>query len=124
MDNRKLILSGYLLTSALLWFLSRSLIQLLYLTFYQIRRLPGIAATREVLPVILAGGLFLYLFRNAQTNTVLDEVISELKKVTWPSRDDVVKSTTVVIVCILIASFILAGFDLMWGKMITFLLNG
>jgi preprotein translocase subunit SecE len=52
-----------------------------------------------------------------------DEVVSELRKVTWPSRDDVVKSTTVVLVCVLIASFILAGFDLIWGKVIGFLLH-
>jgi preprotein translocase subunit SecE len=124
MDNRKLILSSYLVTSAVLWFISRSFIQWLYLNFYQIRRLPGIALARETLPVLAAGALFVFFLRNAQVNTVLDEVVVELKKVTWPNRDEVVKSTTVVIICILIASFLLAGFDLMWGKVITFLLNG
>lgn len=124
MDNRKIILSFYLLCSMVMWFLSRSVIQWLYLTFYQIRRFPGINAVKEVLPFVLGATLFVVLFRHPQANTVLEEVVSELKKVTWPSRDEVVRSTTVVIICILIASFILAGFDLVWGKVITALLNG
>ena len=48
----------------------------------------------------------------------------ELKKVTWPTREDVIKSTWVVMICIGIASLILVGFDLLWGKIFSFLLQG
>ncbi len=123
MDNRKVILGSYLGASILAWFLTRSSFAYLYLNFYQIRRLPGINAIREGLPLLIGATVFLVLLKHAHVNVVMEEVVSELKKVTWPSRDDVVKSTTVVIICILIASFILAGFDLMWGKLITFLLH-
>lgn len=123
MDNRKLILGSYLGASIVTWFLARSTFAYLYLTFYQIRRLAGVNALREGLPVLLGAIVFIVLVKHPRVNVVMDEVVSELKKVTWPSKDDVVKSTTVVIICILIASFILAGFDLMWGKMITFLLK-
>ncbi|NBT59558.1 preprotein translocase subunit SecE [bacterium] len=51
------------------------------------------------------------------------DVISELKKVTWPNVDDVKKSTIVVMVCILLASGILAFFDLLFGKFVGFLLS-
>lgn len=123
MDNRKLIVAFYIASSALLWFMARSSLHFLYLTFYQVRRLPGIAVIREVVPIVLAGILFGVLFRHPTVNSYLEDVVSELKKVTWPSREDTIKSTTVVIICILIASFILAGFDLIWGKVITFLLH-
>jgi preprotein translocase subunit SecE len=123
MENRKIIIGAYLSASAIVWFMSRSLLQYLYLTFYQIRRLPGISEVREFLPVVLAFVTFLLFFRNARTNTVLEEVISELKKVTWPSRPDVVKSTTVVLICVCIASFVLAGFDFAWGKIIGLLIH-
>lgn len=123
MDNRKLIVAFYIASSALLWFMARSSLHFLYLTFYQVRRLPGIAVIREVVPILLGGVLFGVLLRHPVVNAYLEDVVSELKKVTWPSRDDVVKSTTVVLVCIVIASFILAGFDLIWGKVITFLLH-
>lgn len=123
MDARKIILICHLAVSTLVWFLSRAGINYLYLAFYQVRRLAGIAALREVVPVVLGAITFGILFKNAQVNLVLDEVVSELRKVTWPAREDVVRSTTVVIVCILIASFIFAGFDVMWGRIITFFLK-
>ena len=124
MDTRKIILSSYLASAMVVWFLLRSAVAYLHLTFYQVRRLPGIDVIREGVPVLVAAIVFLVLYKNAKANTVLDEVVSELRKVTWPKKDDVVKSTTVVLICIAIASFILAGFDLMWGKVITYLLRG
>lgn len=123
MDNRKVIVASYLAASMTLWFLTRSAIQWFYLTFYQVRRLPGIGFAREALPVIVGAATLIILLRHARVNTLLDEVVSELKKVTWPGREEVIKSTTVVLVCVLFASFILAGFDLVWGKLIGFLLH-
>jgi preprotein translocase subunit SecE len=123
MDNRKIILSFYFTVSAVLWFLSRAAIQYFYLTFYQIRRLPGISFLKEAAPFVLGIACFLILLNHARANLVLEEVVSELKKVTWPDRQEVVRATTVVIICIMVASFILAGFDLMWGKVISYLLN-
>jgi preprotein translocase SecE subunit len=123
MDARKIILFCHLAAGILVWFLTRAAVNYLYLTFYQVRRFAGITAIREVVPVLLGALVFFLLFRNAKVNLVLDEVVAELRKVTWPARDDVVRSTTVVIICILIASFIFAGFDVLWGKIITFLLH-
>lgn len=123
MDNRKVIVASYIICSMALWFLTRSAIQWFYLTFYQVRRLPGITFVREALPVVLGGAALVILLRHPKANAVLDEVVAELKKVTWPGREEVIKSTTVVLICVLFASFLLAGFDLAWGKVIGFLLH-
>jgi len=123
MDSRKIIVGCYLGASALVWFLVRSFAQWLNFTFYQVRKLPGSEVIREILPV--AGGLitFLILLRHPKVNATMDDVISELKKVTWPAADDVKKSTIVVMVCILLASGLLALFDLFFGKVVGFLLS-
>ncbi len=118
MDNRKIIVTSYLTVSAILWYLSRSVLQWLYLTYYQVRRVPGITTVREVLPLVIGGLVFLILYRHATVNAYAEEVVSELKKVTWPGRPDVVRSTTVVLVCIVIASALLATFDLIFGKLV------
>jgi len=123
MENRKVIVASYVICGMVVWFLTRSSLDYLYLKFYHIRRLAGIDVAREALPVILALVTFMVLLRNAKVNPYLDDVASEIRKVTWPSRDDVVKSTTVVIICIVIASFILAGFDLVWGQVVSLLLH-
>jgi preprotein translocase subunit SecE len=124
MDNRKIIITSYLTSAMVVWFLARQMIQYFYLTFYQIRRLPGIAFTREVVPVLLGLIVFAVLFRHPKVNLFLEEVVSELRKVTWPSREEVVRSTTVVIICIAICSVVLGVFDLAWGKVVSYLLNG
>jgi len=123
MDNRKLIVTSYIVTSMVLWFLTRATIQWFYLTFYQVRRLSGIAAVREVLPVLVGLTTFAILLKHPKISPFLDEVVGELKKVTWPGREEVIKSTTVVLICVVFASFMLAGFDLAWGKIIGFLLH-
>ena len=123
MDNRKIILSFYVLAGMLGWFLVRSSLQYFYLMFYQFRRFPAINTLREVIPALIGATLFIVLSRNDKVNTTMEEAVIELRKVAWPTRDDVVKSTTVVLICILIASGILATFDLMWGKLIGLLLK-
>ena len=123
MDSRKIIIGCYLAATALVWFLVRSFVQWLNFAFYQVRKLPGIDLLREVLPVL--GGLitFVVLLKHPKVNEVMDEVIAELKKVTWPNPTDVKKATVVVMVCILVASGILALFDLLFGKVVGFLLS-
>jgi len=105
------------------WFLSRSFVVWLSTTVYEIRRLPGLKIGLELVPAIAALVVFMVLLRHPKVNTVMEEVILELKKVTWPSKNDVMKSTWVVLVCIVIISLILAGFDVMWGKVIGYLLS-
>lgn len=123
MDNRKIILTSYLAMGILTWFLTRSAIDYFYRAFYQVRSLPGIGAIMEGVPVLVALVVFVIMYRHPRINEFMTEVVSELKKVVWPAREDVVKSTTVVIICILIAGFLLAGFDVLWGKVISFLLH-
>ncbi len=118
MDNRKIILAFYVTVSAVLGFLIRSSIQYFYLTFYQFRRLPGIAITREAVPIAVAFLTFYILVRHQKMNTLMEDVVSELKKVTWPGREEVVRSTIVVMICIMICSLILGAFDVIWGKSI------
>ncbi len=124
MDNRKIILSAYALASFLGWFLTRSAIKSLRVEWYAFRRLSGIDLIQEGAPLLVGILAFGILYFHPRATGLLDEVVIELKKVTWPSRDDVVKSTTVVMICILVASLILASFDLVWGKLIGLLLKG
>jgi len=123
MDSRKIIIACYLSASAIVWFLIRTFVQWLNAAFYQVRKLPGIEIVRESLPVVGALITFFVLIRHPKVNEVMDEVVVELKKVTWPSSTEVKRSTIVVMVCILLASSVLAFFDLVFGKVVGFLLS-
>ena len=123
MDNRKLIVTSYIAVSILTWFLSRSFVAWLKEAFNAVRRFPPINTVKEAVPVLIALTAFVVLIKTVKVNTFMDEVVLELKKVTWPGREDVVRATTVVLICITIASLILAFFDLLWGRIISSLLS-
>lgn len=113
----------YIIASMIGWMLTKSFVQFLFQSFYQLRRIALGSFIKDGTPLIVGLSIFIFLMRNAKVAKVLEEVIVELKKVSWPSTQDVMKSTWVVILCILFVSFVLAGFDIMWGKVISFFIN-
>jgi preprotein translocase subunit SecE len=56
-----------------------------------------------------------YYYRDQKTRTLAEEVASELGKVSWPSREEVVNGTFVVIVTTLAATTFFALMDRFWG---------
>jgi preprotein translocase SecE subunit len=72
---------------------------------------------------ILAGLIAFRLWRSERVFGLANEVVNELKKVTWPTRKETSAATVVVIVTVLIAAIILWLFDMFWMK-ITGLIYG
>jgi preprotein translocase subunit SecE len=60
-------------------------------------------------------GVALYMWRHPRVNRLAVEVVTELSKVTWPTRKELSASTVVVIVVSIIASIILGVFDMFWA---------
>jgi len=56
-------------------------------------------------------------------SSFLNEAVDELKKVVWPSRDDVVDSTLVVISVTFMVSFFLWIVDIGLQKMLSFIIG-
>jgi preprotein translocase subunit SecE len=76
----------------------------------------------EPLPVVstavgaaLAAVITLALYKNEKVSRVSSEVVGELAKVTWPSREETQVSTVVVIVTSIIAAIIIGSFDAIWS---------
>jgi preprotein translocase subunit SecE len=53
-----------------------------------------------------------------KTKLFFKEVKNELKKVIFPSRDEVIDSTKVVVVLVLIIAIFLGGIDLLLSKLV------
>jgi preprotein translocase subunit SecE len=70
-----------------------------------------------VMPVAaLVGALTaFYYYRDEKTRTLAEEVASELGKVSWPTRDEVVNSTFVVVITTFVATAFFALMDRFWG---------
>ncbi len=53
----------------------------------------------------------------------LRSVRAEAKKITWPSRSEIIKSTIVVIVTIIIFAIIIGGIDVLFLQVLKLLLG-
>ncbi len=50
--------------------------------------------------------------------TFLSEVRAELRKITWPSRDELIGSTIIVCILVLVFAAILGGMDVAFSALI------
>ena len=64
---------------------------------------------------IVGTGAAMYAYRHPVVSPLSKEIVSELGKVTWPTRKETYYATLVVIVTSIICAIILGVFDAMWS---------
>ena len=92
-----------------LWFLDK-LVTLVWSNFAE----PPATVITAIAAVIGLGSA-IALYRNERVHTLVTEVVTELAKVTWPTREETYVSTIVVIVTSLIAAAVVGAFDFVWS---------
>jgi len=73
--------------------------------------------------LVLGGLVFLTTAKGRDTREFLSESRFEMRKVVWPTRQEAMRTTWVVIVVVIILSLILAGFDFAIKALIELFLN-
>jgi preprotein translocase subunit SecE len=64
---------------------------------------------------LIGAAVAFYYWRQQRTRELAEEVASELSKVTWPNKQEVMNSTTVVIFTTAFATIFFALMDRFWG---------
>lgn len=80
-------------------------------------RIGGLLSTSTTLAVLAGGLTFLILIRNRQALTFSGEVVSELVRVTWPSREETVRAATTVVLTTVFTATLLAVYDFTWKNL-------
>jgi preprotein translocase subunit SecE len=70
-----------------------------------------------VIALALGAAGSMALYRTPKVKKAANEVVSELAKVSWPSRKETQVSTIVVIITSLIAAIIVGSLDAAWSKL-------
>ncbi|KGM50721.1 preprotein translocase subunit SecE [Lysobacter concretionis Ko07 = DSM 16239] len=92
--------------------------------FYWFEQLPGGVRALFVAGGLVAGAaVFLVSHLGVQTREFLSESQFELRKVVWPTRQEAMRTTWVVILAVVILSLILAGFDVVIQAAVKWLLG-
>lgn len=66
----------------------------------------------------------IYLYRKEESYNLVNEVATELKKVTWPTAQEVKMATIVVVIMTVLSAFLLGFFDLVWSKLTQLIYGG
>lgn len=64
------------------------------------------------------------MYRHERVRALINEVVAELKKVTWPGVKEVRSATIVVIIMTIISAGILGLFDFIWANVTDFIYGG
>lgn len=117
MSNQRFITLFFLAAAVVLALTTRSAVMEILPAFsvpdYSILNLLSLSSLSAILCGIIG---FVALLRNAKAVTFVDEVVTELRKVYWPSREETMNNTTVVIATVFVLSSTLAIYDFFWAK--------
>jgi len=115
-SNQKYVLLGFLGTATFLGFALRGLAVPLLARFEVVDPTFGPLAGTDLFGILVGVTTFLGLNRHQKAYSFSDESVTELRKVTWPSKEESVRSTTVVIITTFFIAFTLAFYDYVWGR--------
>ncbi|AUZ54340.1 MULTISPECIES: preprotein translocase subunit SecE [Stenotrophomonas] len=74
-------------------------------------------ALAVVVGLVAGGALFMLTAKGHQVREFLSESRFELRKVVWPTRQEAIRMTWVVIVVVIVLSLLLGGFDFVIQKL-------
>jgi preprotein translocase SecE subunit len=115
-SNQRYILMGFLGTAAFLGFAIRGLMVPLLARLDVVDPAFGPLVGSDILGIAVGVVTFLAMNRHAKVYSFTDESVTELRKVTWPSKEESIRSTTVCIITTLFIAATLAFYDYVWGR--------
>lgn len=118
-NNKKIRAVAFILAGALAAIVVDVLFESLAVTFGRVARLRNEDTLRHGLPLAIGLITFLLLQFNSRIRVWADECISEVRRVVWPSKQEVTAMT--VVVCIMVGLFGLGLgiFDFVSGQLLT-----
>ena len=122
-SNESTVTFGFVLAGVLVGITASVLMDVAAGTFGSIARVRNIPVVQHGLPVGIGFAVFLYLFFNKRVHAWADECVTEVRKVVWPTRKDVVAMTTVCCVMVLLAGVSLGIFDFFASQLIKVFVN-
>ena len=88
-------------------------------SFYDLEvKIRNIGLILRVSSAALGVLLFVILYRHDDANQFMNEVMTELSRVSWPSQKETTSSTFIVIVMVLVSGTVLGLLDFLWVQLL------
>jgi preprotein translocase subunit SecE len=117
LGTKRYVYAAYLFAAVAIAFLFTKIVTLVWqrLQTYW----PAIGEPREeivtAVAVVIGAGAATYYWYRTSARRLVEEVASEMAKVTWPTRTEVTNGTVVVIVTTIVSTVFFALMDKFWG---------
>jgi preprotein translocase subunit SecE len=121
-QHQKWVNLSYLAVAILFGYLVFSLTGKLVGAYDLETRIRSIDLFMRVGSVVAGALLFIGLYRNEKANEFMNEVVSELSKVAWPTEKETSSATMIVIVMVVISGIILGLLDYFWVQILKWIL--
>lgn len=99
------------------WVVQAAMVSLLAQLEYPDTRLLGVVSISALTGLLAGAATFGGLLSNREAKRFTDEVVGELARVTWPSREETLRATTTVVVTTLMVAALLGVYDLFWKNL-------
>jgi preprotein translocase subunit SecE len=113
---QRFVFAAYFVLAMLVAFIADKAVGVVWYRLSQWK--PSFGEPREdvaiVLAVVAAIGTTLWSWKHENVRRLIEEVATELGQVTWPSKDDVGRSTAVVVGTTVLATLFFALMDALW----------
>lgn len=78
-------------------------------------QIAGLISYSVALSVMFSFMMFFILIRSASAVEFSDQVVGELFRVTWPSKDETVSASTTVVVTTIFVASVIGVYDVIWN---------
>ncbi len=117
-NNSKIMTICFVAAGALLALVVHLLIVAFSGAFSIVARLADSDFVRHILPVLMGLIFFLSLQFNRKVLMWADEVVTEIRKVVWPSQKDTTAMAIVVVIMVIISGAVISLFDFVSGVVV------
>ncbi|MGE3973450.1 MAG: preprotein translocase subunit SecE [Bdellovibrionales bacterium] len=122
-DNKKILTTAFVLAGLVSFLVISLLIDTFSTLFPFVARIAGNDVVKHGLPILVGFGVFAALQFNNNVVQFCEEVVTEIRKIVWPSRKDTVAMTIVVCMMLLVSGVLLGVFDTFSSFLVTKLLE-
>lgn len=123
-DNKKIVTLIAVFSGALVAFVFDILLETLAASFSWIVLLRGNEAVKHGLPIVIGFAVFALLQFHPKIKVWLEEVVSEIRKIVWPSQRDVTAMTIVCCVMVVVAGVGFGLFDYLSSQLMKVFVGG
>ena len=113
----------FLAFGALIWFLSGKLLEYGIYSFHLQRKIRYIFVYGQLIAVAIGISSYWLLLKHARLYRYIQEVVAETIKVSWPNKKEVIATTIVVIIGVIIAGAVLGVFDHFFSLLMRWILT-